>query len=30
MAEAPHYTTEDDVYEGYYIPKGTSVMTNLW
>ncbi|EPS94406.1 hypothetical protein FOMPIDRAFT_62440 [Fomitopsis schrenkii] len=28
--ESPHYTTEDDMYEGYYIPKGTSVMTNLW
>lgn len=25
-----HYTTEDDVYEGYYIPKGTTVLANIW
>ncbi|KAF7299262.1 Cytochrome P450 [Mycena indigotica] len=23
-------TTEDDIYEGYFIPKGTSIVPNLW
>ncbi|KAI0743770.1 cytochrome P450 [Daedaleopsis nitida] len=23
-------TTQDDVYEGHFIPKGTSVLTNVW
>ncbi|KAG9048572.1 hypothetical protein FS837_012513 [Tulasnella sp. UAMH 9824] len=26
----PHRLIEDDVYEGYFIPKGTTVFTNLW
>jgi hypothetical protein len=26
----PHKTTEDDVYNGYRIAKGTMVMPNLW
>lgn len=26
----PHMTTEDDEYEGYFIPKGTLVMANVW
>lgn len=26
----PHYTTEDDEYRGYYIPKGTVVIGNAW
>jgi len=26
----PHATTEDDVYEGWVIPKGTSVISNAW
>ncbi|KIJ19361.1 hypothetical protein PAXINDRAFT_7845 [Paxillus involutus ATCC 200175] len=26
----PHATTEDDVYQGYYIPKGATIMANLW
>jgi len=26
----PHATTEDDIYEGYYIPKGVTIMANLW
>ncbi|KDQ62047.1 hypothetical protein JAAARDRAFT_148681 [Jaapia argillacea MUCL 33604] len=26
----PHVATEDDVYEGYTIPKGSLVLANLW
>ncbi|KAF8835269.1 cytochrome P450 [Paxillus ammoniavirescens] len=26
----PHATTEDDIYEGYYIPKGATIMANVW
>ena len=26
----PHYTSEDDWYEGYFIPKGSVVMLNWW
>ncbi|KAF9236656.1 cytochrome P450 [Melanogaster broomeanus] len=25
-----HVTTEDDVYEGYWIPKGTYIFPNMW
>ncbi|KAF7339403.1 hypothetical protein MSAN_02154200 [Mycena sanguinolenta] len=25
-----HYTTEDDEYKGYRIPKGTTVLPNVW
>ena len=25
----PHATTQDDIYDGYFIPKGTIVMTNV-
>ncbi|KAI0035465.1 cytochrome P450 oxidoreductase [Vararia minispora EC-137] len=26
----PHYTTADDTYNGYYIPKGSIILANLW
>ncbi|KAG2365409.1 cytochrome P450 [Suillus spraguei] len=26
----PHATVNDDIYEGYYIPKGATVVTNTW
>jgi len=26
----PHASTEDDVYEGYFIPKGSIVTANTW
>lgn len=26
----PHATTADDVYNGYFIPKGTIVIGNSW
>ncbi|KAJ7147105.1 cytochrome P450 [Mycena crocata] len=26
----PHATSEDDIYEGYFIPKGTTIFTNIW
>ncbi|KJA16390.1 hypothetical protein HYPSUDRAFT_58252 [Hypholoma sublateritium FD-334 SS-4] len=26
----PHISTEDDYYKGYYIPKGTAVLANIW
>ncbi|KAF9554410.1 cytochrome P450 [Agrocybe pediades] len=26
----PHKTTEEDIYNGYYIPKGAILMPNLW
>ncbi|KIJ19370.1 hypothetical protein PAXINDRAFT_7853 [Paxillus involutus ATCC 200175] len=25
-----HATSEDDIYEGYYIPKGATIMANVW
>ncbi|KAF9461977.1 cytochrome P450 [Collybia nuda] len=25
-----HCVTEDDIYEGYYIPKGTTIIANIW
>jgi len=27
---APHRVLEDDHYEGYWIPRGSTVLTNLW
>ncbi|KAF9020326.1 cytochrome P450 [Hymenopellis radicata] len=26
----PHFTTEDDIFEGHYIPKGSMVISNIW
>jgi hypothetical protein len=26
----PHMCTEDDIYEGYHIPKGSLIMANIW
>lgn len=26
----PHEVTEDDVYQGYLIPKGAIIMPNIW
>ncbi|EIW83934.1 cytochrome P450 [Coniophora puteana RWD-64-598 SS2] len=26
----PHYTSSDDVYNGYFIPKGTTILANSW
>ena len=26
----PHMATNDDEYDGYYIPKGTVVLGNAW
>ncbi|KAG0700273.1 cytochrome P450 [Suillus ampliporus] len=26
----PHAAVNDDVYEGYFIPKGTTIVTNVW
>lgn len=26
----PHMTTEDDIYEGYLIPKGALLLPNVW
>ena len=26
----PHVLTEDDEYKGYYLPKGSLVISNIW
>ena len=26
----PHASSQDDVYEGYFIPKGTTVISAIW
>ncbi|KAI0056529.1 cytochrome P450 [Artomyces pyxidatus] len=26
----PHATTEDDIYDGFFIPRGTTVIANIW
>jgi cytochrome P450 len=30
LGGTPHSSTEDDTYEGYYIPAGTTVLGNSW
>src|SRR5690606_18878558 len=30
LGGTPHATTRDDFYEGHFIPKGTTIMGNLW
>ena len=27
---SPHRSTQDDVYEGYFIPKGSTIIANVW
>ena len=29
-AGVPHRLIEDDEYDGYYIPKGATVVPNVW
>jgi cytochrome P450 len=26
----PHVVTQDDIYEDYFIPKGSIIMPNIW
>ncbi len=28
--DIPHCTSQDDVYNGYFIPKGSLVIANIW
>ena len=30
LEAVPHMATNDDEYDGYYIPKGTIVFGNAW
>jgi cytochrome P450 len=30
MTAIPHRITEDDIHDGYLIPKGALVITNIW
>ena len=27
---AAHVTSQDEIYNGYFIPKGTSLLGNMW
>jgi hypothetical protein len=29
-AGGPHRSTEDDVHDGYFIPAGSIILTNIW
>jgi hypothetical protein len=29
-AAVPHLASDDDVYQGYFIPKGAIVIPNVW
>jgi len=29
-AGGPHRSTEDDVHDGYFIPEGSMILTNIW
>ena len=30
LEDIPHSSMEDDVHNGYFIPKGTTIVVNLW
>ena len=30
VVRSPHRSTQDDYFEGYFIPKGTVVIVNVW
>ncbi len=30
LTAVPHRVMESDVYDGYYIPAGSSVIANVW
>jgi hypothetical protein len=30
MTGFPHCVSEDDIHDGYYIPKGSMVIPNVW
>ncbi|KAG1765989.1 cytochrome P450 [Suillus placidus] len=30
MSGFPHCVSEDDIHDGYYIPKGSMIVTNIW
>ncbi|KAG1733002.1 cytochrome P450 [Suillus paluster] len=30
LAGVPHATSSDDIYDGYFIPKGATVICNAW
>jgi cytochrome P450 len=30
MAGVPHRVMEDDIHDGYYIPKGSLIIPNIW